>query len=61
MHYFYRASSPKCSHQNPWDEVCMIHFLLYFVWWNSVEDINALKTDGDFCHQGRDTEIVQNI
>jgi hypothetical protein len=22
---------------------------------------NPLRTDGDFCHQGRDTEIAQNI
>jgi hypothetical protein len=21
-------------------------------------DINSLRTDGDFCHQGRDTEIA---
>jgi hypothetical protein len=29
--------------------------IVFHIW------VNSLRTDGDFCHQGRDTEIAQNI
>jgi hypothetical protein len=39
-------------------QVCEDLLIFCHEWWFC---LNPLRTDGDFCHQGRDTEIAQNI